>query len=180
MPNIDHHRKAAISIYFLNEKDQKWLLSNLNARDTQRIADCLEELKALAIPRDQITKKTILSYLDIPLDDDLYGLLTEILNKDSALLVNFINEEPSWLGNYLMNEYPALFDTVFKSRLSKHKLSNINHLSGRNRPALTAMARRAVLKSAQDELMKKYLDTQPVEGGFAGFIEKYESMVQEG
>jgi len=176
MPDIDHHRKAAISIYFLNRKDQKWLLSRLPENDAARIISSLDELRSLAVPRDQITKKTILSYLDIPLDDDLYGLLTEILNKDSALLVDFINEEPSWLGIFLMNEYPPLFDSTFRNRLSRHKFGGADQVPGKNLSGLTARARLSILKSTQQELMKKYLDAQADASNFSGIMEKYEAV----
>lgn len=179
MPNVDHLRKAAISVYFLNKNDQQWVMSKLLAEEKLKLSGYLDELHAMAIPRDQITKKTILSYLDIPLDDDLFGLMTEILAKEPGLLVDYINKEPAWLGNYLMKEYPSLFDGIFKSKLSRHKLNEIIELPIHREQGLTDRTRRAVFKSVQHDLMKKYLSNNTDINAFSGFIDRYELASQE-
>lgn len=174
MPVIDQHRKAAVSVYFLNEKDRQWVLSKLAIDERVRLSTLLDELAALNLPRDQITRKTLLSYMDIPLDDDLYGLLMEILEKDVSVLVGFINDEPAWLGRYLMNEYPSLFDSLFKGKLSRHKLNHINQLPENEAPELTEKARHAVFSAVQNQLMKKYLNNGSRAKSFTDFMDQHD------
>jgi hypothetical protein len=173
MPAIDQHRKAAVSVYFLNEKDRQWLLSQLATEEKERLNRLLDELAMLSLPRDQITRKTLLSYMDIPLDDDLYGLLTEILEKDASVLVGFINDEPAWLGKYLMHEYPSLFDAMFRAKLSRHKLNHIGQFPESKVEALTDRTRHAVFRSVQKQLMKKYLDKGSSERPFSDFMDQH-------
>lgn len=173
MPAIDQHRKAAVSVYFLNEKDRQWVLSQLSTDEKVRLSSLLDELTELNLPRDQITRKTLLSYMNIPLDDDLYGLLMEILEKDVSVLVGFINAEPAWLGRFLMNEYPSLFDTLFKGKLSRHKLNHISQLSEGESPNLTTKARHAVFGAVQNQLMKKYLDNGSSAKSFKQFMDQH-------
>lgn len=152
MPGIDYLKKAALSIYFLNEKDQRWILSRLPEQDRERIGAFLYELKKISLPRDEATRKNILSYLDIPLDDDLYALLVEMIHHHSGVLIEFFEKEALWVSGFVLQEYMTLFDSGFLSRISRSRINDMKNIGSRAADKLTSRARRSVLRSVHKNL----------------------------
>lgn len=148
------------------------MMAQVAASDREKITDLLGELQTMGLPKDSVFRKTVLSVLDISLDDDLHGLIIEMLENNQKSLVDFIDHQPAWLGCVLMTQYPVLFDSAFKSHLSRHKLNEIQD-AGVQSNRLTARANRSILRNVRDLLESISGDNGANGKRFEDYVDEY-------